>query len=1051
MFPEANKPPEVFISYAHEDQNLRDELNNHLSNLKRQGVISVWYDRDISAGTKWKEAIQKHLNSAKIILFLISPDFMDSDYVKDAEVKLAMERHEAGETRVVPIILRPVDWGNSPFGNLQALPSNAKPITLWKNIDDAFLDISRGIRKTVRQLTGESHLHRTQNIPTSLAVGFVSRRDSDGLDILAGLKQRLLSSKDHVFAIWGAGGVGKTTLASEVARSLAEESTKRVIWIAADGASFSFSGMLDEIASQIGHPDLRPLSVDLKEQQISSLVSAAPTVLVLDNFETIVRKEQNRVLDFFRRNHSAALITTRERIDSVELIPLASMTPDEGEEYLARLITQTRQPELFEAVSRNAVLTTAEFNPLIIRWIVGQIDLAENPEEVLADLAHGEGDAVGRVFDRSYNLPQLSDGGRALLLALSLFVPSATRPAVADVAGMGKEKDRKRFKKAQQTLESLWLIKQTDDGRLSIDGVTRQLARAHLLKDPRHKSFRERYTVRFLRYAESHSTTTVQDLALLELERDNILNAVDLAFEAREWSKVIDIYSALEKFLEIRGYWDDLIRRGEQAIAAARATNDPLAGARFSGNSATVLMRRGEYRKAREIYEQALEDFKRSNSSTGIASTLHQLGVLAQAIGDLHEAQKLYEESMAINQQLGDTSRIASTLHQLGMLAQERANYADARRFYDESLNIKKRLGDSSGIASTLHQLGVLAQHNKDFTEAKRLYAESLQIKRELGDQSSIASILHNFGMIAQGNGDFDEAEHFYNESLQIETSLGNQSGIATTLSQLGTIAKDRRHFEEAQRLYQESLDINRKLGDRRSAAVNLWQIGLLAHDVGDDHRAFRSLAQAYFVFAELRNPLADKTLDNILTILPRVNVQDFRHYVQSQTSATNAERFLKKINLEYKHRQAEELMHVGKWREALEGLEENKIEFKRESDKFGFAKTLLALAQAEQSIGDLERARWTYKDALDQFRDLDKSYVALTCVYLGRLELQTGFVRDALFHLEEAERYFSKVDDEDNLKRVRELLDAAKELAAKEADDEAWAKSLLDSTRTDG
>src|ERR1051325_11600807 len=137
MTREPHSSVEVFYSYAHEDEKLCDELKKHLANLKRQGVITDWYDRDISAGKEWNEDIELHLNSAKVILLLISPDFMNSDYINDVEVKRAMERHERGEARVIPVILRPVDWEGTPFSKLQGLPTDAVAVTLWKNQDEA--------------------------------------------------------------------------------------------------------------------------------------------------------------------------------------------------------------------------------------------------------------------------------------------------------------------------------------------------------------------------------------------------------------------------------------------------------------------------------------------------------------------------------------------------------------------------------------------------------------------------------------------------------------------------------------------------------------------------------------------------------------------------------------------------------------------------------------------------------------------------------------------------------------------------------------------------
>ncbi|MBW4577998.1 MAG: toll/interleukin-1 receptor domain-containing protein [Tildeniella nuda ZEHNDER 1965/U140] len=147
-----NTAIEVFFSYSHRDETLRDELAKHLSILKRQGVITAWHDRQITAGSEWAGAIDDHLNSARVILLLISADFLASDYCWDIELRRAIERHEAGDACVIPIILKPVDWSGAPFSKLQALPKNAQPVTTWSNPDEAFLDVAKGIRKAVEAI-----------------------------------------------------------------------------------------------------------------------------------------------------------------------------------------------------------------------------------------------------------------------------------------------------------------------------------------------------------------------------------------------------------------------------------------------------------------------------------------------------------------------------------------------------------------------------------------------------------------------------------------------------------------------------------------------------------------------------------------------------------------------------------------------------------------------------------------------------------------------------------------------------------------------------------
>lgn len=142
---------EVFFSYSHRDEDVRDELAKHLSSLKRNGQIDTWYDRAIEAGAEWQTEIEQRLNQADIILLLVSPDFLASNYCYEIEVKRAMERHEAGEARVIPVIVRPVDWRDAPFGKLQALPKDAKPIKSWLNQDEALLDIAQEIRHVLEE------------------------------------------------------------------------------------------------------------------------------------------------------------------------------------------------------------------------------------------------------------------------------------------------------------------------------------------------------------------------------------------------------------------------------------------------------------------------------------------------------------------------------------------------------------------------------------------------------------------------------------------------------------------------------------------------------------------------------------------------------------------------------------------------------------------------------------------------------------------------------------------------------------------------------------
>lgn len=154
--PGASRKVRIFYSYAHDDERLRKRLVQHLSGLQSAGLVEGWDDRQIGAGTEWAGQISKNLEKADLILFLVSPSFMASTYSQDVEVKRAMERHEEGTARVIPVIVRPVDWATAPFAKLEALPEKGKPVTRWPTRDEGFLSIALGIRRVVEEVRSRS-------------------------------------------------------------------------------------------------------------------------------------------------------------------------------------------------------------------------------------------------------------------------------------------------------------------------------------------------------------------------------------------------------------------------------------------------------------------------------------------------------------------------------------------------------------------------------------------------------------------------------------------------------------------------------------------------------------------------------------------------------------------------------------------------------------------------------------------------------------------------------------------------------------------------------
>ena len=236
------RPVTIFCSYSHKDYKLLKELEKHLTLLKRQGLISYWYDRMVAEDMDLHEEIDKHLNSAHIILLLISPDFLASEYCYSIEMKRALERHKIGEAQVLPILLRLVDWRETPFAHLQALPTNGKSIMNWRNKAGAFVNVVEGIRRAIEdvrivsvstsQATFPAPFPKVWNIPYRRN-SFFTGRDEVITQLHDQLHIEQTVNLAQPIAISGLGGIGKTQVAVEYAYQYRHE-YQAVLWMRAD-------------------------------------------------------------------------------------------------------------------------------------------------------------------------------------------------------------------------------------------------------------------------------------------------------------------------------------------------------------------------------------------------------------------------------------------------------------------------------------------------------------------------------------------------------------------------------------------------------------------------------------------------------------------------------------------------------------------------------------------------------------------------------------------------------------------------------------------------
>lgn len=295
----------IFISYAHKDELYKEELIEHMSGLRRAGIINEWNDRKIVAGQNWEEEISSSLTSSNIILFLISASFMNSDYCMGVEVKTALEMHERGEAQLIPIVIRAVDWSDSEISKIQGLPKDARPISSWENADEAWLDVISGLKNHIQNFEPKTPavtsivnsteinctkfindwLVDTEIVLTHRKVNQVSLKDIyvipdielESKDDLVDIKSsKYLFEEKGSYIISGEEQQGKTSLLKYLYRELLKE---QYLPLYIDAKTIKKASIESEITKQ--------LNLQYEDLTYLAFTSSRKVIILLDNIDEI--------------------------------------------------------------------------------------------------------------------------------------------------------------------------------------------------------------------------------------------------------------------------------------------------------------------------------------------------------------------------------------------------------------------------------------------------------------------------------------------------------------------------------------------------------------------------------------------------------------------------------------------------------------------------------------------------------------------------------------------------------------------------------------------
>ena len=686
---------------------------------------------------------------------------------------------------------------------------------------------------------------------------FIPRVDIQGNDFLDSLIQIFSPPKQAIVALWGEGGIGKTALSICICHELVDKYDYQVVWVNTSRSDFTHLALFAEILAQLGHREAHKILESELREAVCSMMTRE-TLLVIDNFEVVGAEEQSTCLKLVTDLPCSVLIVSRERpncvaFPSILTVPLGNMQPNEVDCMIDEIAKTSINTGRLTPVDRERVIRQSGSNPLAIRWILAQIADGDSPKAVLDELANGKGAAAERVFDRSFNLPKVGPDGQLALLALSLFAPSTTREALAEVTQL----DYQTIRRVVKQLVTLNLAR-SDGERVYVEGLTRSLALVRL-----NQSGARELKIGFVKYFVNftfkyNDQTPIAD-DILEAEKDNLAVAIDLAHQLGLHDDAHSILIASRNVIYLRGHWLEMRQWLTKQLALERRQSDSRNIAITLTTLGVVAQDMGQLDEAERYFEESHTIDESLGNKSGVARNLHYLGVLAHSKGYLDKAHVLHIQSLEIRQSLNDDYGIARSLHQLGRLAHDLGNLNEAHALHQEALRVRREINDQRGISRSLQQLARLDEAANRIYSAWAKYEECLRICVASKDASGIVRVSLNMGKLAFDDGRLDAARKHFNQSKEIAERLGDQSGIARALHMNACLAVKAGDFAEAKTLFSESLTIKNRLHDVVGKAITYQELGRLFELSKDWNAAKAAYEEALQLWRFVKSPEGDK------------------------------------------------------------------------------------------------------------------------------------------------------------------------------------------------
>lgn len=752
---------------------------------------------------------------------------------------------------------------------------------------------------------------RPNNLPVQLT-SFIGREEE-----MEDVKYLLKHSR--LLTLTGSGGAGKTRLALQVAADVIDDFTNGV-WLAELASVFEPSLLYQTFLKVFG---LNEEQSKTPENILCDFLRDKEILIIFDNCEQIVSPCAMLAEKLISKCPKLKIISTsREALncygENTHKV-LSLKIPDPKEEFSTEQISQYEAVRLFidraNAVDKNfkvnnenapalaQICYQLDGIPLAIELAAARVKnlsvdkIYERLDDRFRLLTIGKRTALPRqqtlraMVDWSYEL--LSEKEKLLWSRLSVFSDGWTieaaeevcsdenllREEIIDLLSQLADKSLIITVNENKRYRMLETIRQYGDEKLFSSGKTEEIILKHL-----------DYYTGFAVYARKNLEGPLQKqwIDKIEAETFNFQLALTSSIVRNRREKGILIANNLSRYWEIRGYINEAVNWLEELLSTNELLPalDKALAIQWLGSFNWIT---GNLEKSQICYEESFAIFKQIESKTGIATSLNNLGLVANASGEFNKSKVLTEESYKYFLEIGNEQMIADCLINLGAVLINLKETDYAKYAFEESLKFYRKFGDIRGVAMSLSNLGSLEILKNDYVSARIYLEEGLSIQREISDKRGTASTLNSLGKILFYQNYFSKAEKYFEESIKFNLEIGDKKSAAGTMSSLGFLKYRKSEYNHSKRLHIESLKINQDINYKSGIANALIGIAeVLSRNEPELAAQILGAADTYFqtdsdsIDTEIKN-----IFDKIISDLKEKLYEEFRIYFEKGKKIT--------------------------------------------------------------------------------------------------------------------------------------------------------------------